>query len=332
MIKKLIATSIAVFVMQSEAIGSASEALRVAHPEKTLLTDIINSGKRLVAVGKHGTIVYSDDGSSWEQAHVPIQSLLTAVEFTSAKRGWACGHDASILNTTDGGVSWQIQQYLPDLEKPCLDIEFVDDKQGFAIGAYGMMYQTQDGGKSWTKRFLNEFVHPDDVEYLAELKQDDPQAYEEETQFILPHFNRMLIDGNDIFLVGEMGLFAVSRDLGTTWTRIDEFYSGSLFAVNKNKQEQLIAAGLRGNTFISDSKDVSFSPINVEKAATINSIVSTDTAQIMLANSGFVFTIEGKNVKTKQLKNGKSILSGVLHNGQLVLATEEGIQTIEVDR
>ncbi|ESP93318.1 hypothetical protein N483_26480 [Pseudoalteromonas luteoviolacea NCIMB 1944] len=332
MIKKLIATSIAVLVMQSEAFGSAEEALRVAHPEKTLLTDITYSGDRLVAVGKHGTIVFSDDGSSWQQAHVPIQSLLTAVDFTTAERGWACGHDASILHTTDGGVSWQIQQYLPDLEKPCLDIEFVNDKQGFAIGAYGMMYQTQDGGKSWNKRFLSEFVHPDDVDYLAELKQDDPQAYEDETQFILPHFNRMLIDGQNIYLVGEMGLFAVSHDLGVTWERQEEFYSGSLFAVNKNQHSELIVAGLRGNTFQSASDDISFTPTKVDKAATINSIVEYKNNQIMLANSGFIFTVTGNKVQTRQLKNGKSILSGVIHNGKLVLATEEGIQNIEVDR
>ncbi|MBQ4812602.1 hypothetical protein J8M20_14685 [Pseudoalteromonas luteoviolacea] len=331
MIKKLIATSLAVFVMQSEAVSGESEALIVAHPETTLLTDITYNGENLVAVGKHGTIVLSKDGEHWQQARVPIQSLLTAVDFTSSENGWACGHDASILNTTDGGTSWAIQQYLPDVEKPCLDIEFIDENSGFAIGAYGMMFQTNDGGKTWSKRFLSEFVHPDDVEYLEELKQDDPQAYEEETQFILPHFNRMAISGETIYLAGEMGLFAMSEDLGATWQRFDEFYSGSFFAISK-QNDQLLVAGLRGNTFAKYDKASEFSRIKVDKSATINSIVSYNNKQIMLANSGFIFTVENDKVTTSQLQNGKSILAGAIHEKKLVLATEQGIKVIEVER
>ncbi|KZN33275.1 hypothetical protein N474_09190 [Pseudoalteromonas luteoviolacea CPMOR-2] len=330
MIKKLIATSLAVLVMQSEAVGGAAEALIVAHPETTLLTDITHSGENIVAVGKHGSIVISKDGKSWQQANVPIQSLLTAVDFSSPQVGWACGHDASILNTRDGGHTWQVQQYLPKVEKPCLDIEFVDENIGFAIGAYGMMYQTSNGGETWNKRFLNEFVHPDDVEYLEELKQDDPLAYEEETQFILPHFNRMAISGETIYLAGEMGLFAVSEDLGATWRRFEEFYSGSFFAVSKHN-DRLLVAGLRGNAFSSTLSNDQFSKIAVEKAATINSIVNYKNKQLMLANSGFIFTVEDDKVTTTQLQNGKSIMAGVVHDNKLVLATEQGIQIVEVD-
>ncbi|WP_442961736.1 WD40/YVTN/BNR-like repeat-containing protein [Pseudoalteromonas sp. SMS1] len=328
--KKLIATSLAVLVMQSEAVSGPAEALVVEHPETTLLTDITYNGERLVAVGKHGSIVVSKDGKQWQQALVPIQSLLTAVDFSSPRNGWACGHDASIINTTDGGNSWQLQQYLPKVEKPCLDIEFIDDRRGFAIGAYGMMYQTNDGGNTWHKRFLNEFVHPDDVEYLEELKQDDPQAYEEETQFILPHFNRMVISGNTIYLAGEMGLFAVSEDLGNTWQRFDEFYSGSFFAISKTNN-RLLVAGLRGNAFSKASTSDQFTPIPVDKASTINSIVTYNDKQIMLANSGVIFTVVHDKVTTTQLKNGKSIMAGVIHDNKLVLATEQGIQIIEVD-
>ena len=37
---------------------------------KSLLLDITGSGSRLVAVGEHGHILFSDDaGANWEQAH-----------------------------------------------------------------------------------------------------------------------------------------------------------------------------------------------------------------------------------------------------------------------
>ncbi|WP_350609877.1 YCF48-related protein, partial [Pseudoalteromonas sp. 41-MNA-CIBAN-0057] len=74
----------------------------------------------LIAVGKHGTVIKSVDGNNWQQAQsVPTQVLLTAVEFTNDSNGWACGHDATIINTTDGGENWQLQQAKLSLDKPC---------------------------------------------------------------------------------------------------------------------------------------------------------------------------------------------------------------------
>ncbi|TMP28257.1 hypothetical protein CWB99_12670 [Pseudoalteromonas rubra] len=329
MIKKLVATTIAVLAMQSDAVVAASDALMVAHPQRTLLTDISFTGSRLVAVGKYGTIVTSSDGSNWQQAQVPVQSLLTAVTFVSESKGWACGHDATILNTEDGGQSWQIQQHLPDIEKPCLDITFANEQIGYAVGAYGMMYETTDGGKNWQKRFIDAFVHPDDIEYLAELKEEDPVAYEDETAFILPHFNSLMIDGSDHYLAGEMGLFAVSKDAGKSWQRMPSFYAGSLFSVNKTSDGRVLTAGLRGNAFISDSDLSSFNRLALSKTTTINQVLSVEKQQYLFANSGVIFNRTQDGLSSKQLKNGKSIMAGVLFNGKLVLATEQGIQIVE---
>src|SRR5690554_871087 len=49
---------------------------------RNLLTDIARAGNRVVAVGEHGNIIYSDDGGSqWQQARVPVSVNLTAVTF-----------------------------------------------------------------------------------------------------------------------------------------------------------------------------------------------------------------------------------------------------------
>ena len=108
---------------------------------QNLLTDITPVGKSTIAVGKWGNIVYSNDSDTWQQANTPAQSLLTAVHFVDSQHGWAVGHDATILHTQDGGQNWHIQQYLPELDKPLLDILFFDKQHGLAVGAYG-----DDGG------------------------------------------------------------------------------------------------------------------------------------------------------------------------------------------
>src|SRR5690606_23612359 len=64
----------------------------------SLLLDVTHAGKRLVAVGDRGHILFSEDaGRNWVQARVPSRQLLTAVYFVDDKHGWAVGHDAQIL-------------------------------------------------------------------------------------------------------------------------------------------------------------------------------------------------------------------------------------------
>ena len=50
----------------------------------------------------------------------------------------------------------------------------------------------------------------------------------------------------------------------------------------------------------------------------------------MFANSGVIFTLKAGKLTSKQLKNGHSILAGVVKKNQLILATEQGIAEVEV--
>ena len=78
--------------------------------DKGLFLDISRAGSRVIAVGMHGAILYSDDqGKTWSQAHVPVSVLLTAVHFVNERLGWAVGHNGVVLHSADGGANWQRQ-------------------------------------------------------------------------------------------------------------------------------------------------------------------------------------------------------------------------------
>ncbi|WP_105259098.1 YCF48-related protein [Pseudoalteromonas sp. T1lg88] len=297
----------------------------------TLFTDITATAERVIAVGQHGTIVISDDAQQWQQAQSPVDVLLTSVFFIDNNQGWACGHDATILNTQDGGQSWQVQQFLPELDKPCLDITFMDAQQGIAVGAYGMYFVTQDGGQSWQKRFLDSLLFAEDRDYLNELKAEDPEGYESETASILPHFNRIATTSKGLYIVGEMGLIAHSSDGGQTWQREEEIYQGSFFDITE-MADKLYVAGLRGNAF-SYSEEDGWQQLMANEQATMNSMMTTADKQLYIfGNSAVIYHLDDASstqLQSEQLSDGKAILNGVLFNGQLILATEAGIQSKE---
>lgn len=309
------------------------QAISAVNANKTLLTDIELAGPNLIAVGKHGVVITSTDAQTWQQASVPTQVLLTAVDFYNSDLGWACGHDATIINTVDAGKTWQLQQSLPNMDKPCLDILFTTDKQGYAVGAYGMFYETNDGGQTWQKRFLDSLLFEEDREYLNDLKDSDPEGYEIETASILPHFNRIVKTDESLFLAGEMGLMAQSVDNGQTWQRLEEIYMGSFFtfASTADQGGEDLVAGLRGNIFTRQAGSEQWQQIPHDNYATVNSAIKYNNQWLLFANSGVIFQIEDGQLSEQQMADGKSLLDGVVFQDKLVMASENGIKLKELN-
>lgn len=195
---------------------------------RSLLLGVVNSGKHLIAVGDRGNIVASNDGVNWAQVQVPVRATLTAVKFVDANNGWAVGHDAVILHTGDGGKTWKLQNFQPELEKPFLDVLFIDANRGMAVGAYGLFMATTDGGASW-------------AEVGAPELRDDEM-----------HLNSITRLGNgEFFIVGESGMMGVSAD-GTTWKRVTAPYEGSLYGALPRGGKGVVVFGLRGNVYTTD--------------------------------------------------------------------------------
>lgn len=303
--------------------------------EKSLLLDIVSIGdKKLIAVGERGHILLSTDGVDWHQVQVPTQATLTSIFFIDNSVGWAVGHDATILKTTNGGNNWHIQNHQPELQKPLLDVVFKDKFHGISVGAYGLVLRTIDGGKTWLSEFHEEFLTEDDKAYLDELKASDEEAYFDETDSILPHFNRVVSDGRTTYLVGEIGLIAKSYDLGLTWQVFDDIYRGSFFDLTRTQEGNLLVAGLRGNVFRSLKNGTPWSLRNTNTTALLNSIVLSDEGRVfILGNNGVILesTDDGNSFTLKTQPDGKSLLAGVWFKGRLVAVSDVGIKNISMN-
>jgi len=301
---------------------------------KSLLLGITKvSEDKLVAVGPRGHILTSNDGEHWQQANVPVKVTLTNVYFFNERLGWAVGHDATILHSTDGGDNWQVQYHQAELEKPFFDINFTDSQHGIAIGAYGLVLRTKDGGQNWQNEFHQEFLLADDIDYLAELKSEDEEAYQDEIAFILPHFNRLISDGRTLFLLGEVGLLAKSNDFGLSWQSYEDIYQGSFFDLGRTKAGNLIVVGLRGHVFRGIKNGRDWREIKTNTTALLNDVVLADDERIfILGNNGVLLesTDDGKNFQIRTQKDGKALIAGVWFKGKLIAVSEVGIKTVDL--
>jgi photosystem II stability/assembly factor-like uncharacterized protein len=274
---------------------------------RSLLLGVSNTGKHLVAVGDRGNIVASNDGVNWAQVEVPVRATLTAVEFVDENNGWAVGHDAVILHTKDGGKSWQLQNFAPELEKPFLDVLFTDANKGMAIGAYGLFYVTSDGGASW--------------------KELDASPIREEEL----HLNAITRLGNgEYFIVGETGMMGVSTD-GTAWERLTAPYEGSLYGAIPRGDKGAVIFGLRGNVYSTDDvRGGHWTKVNVGTVASFFGgalLPSGDIAMVGLAGEIAVLSPSGKvrNTKVEAMAGvtGSGTLSGAIPWKDGVLAVGE---------
>ena len=285
-----------------------------AKAAKSLMLDVVHAGKRLVAVGDRGHILYSDDqGSTWTQAKVPTRQLLTAVFFVDDKHGWAVGHDAQILASEDGGVTWTKQFEDLKREAPLLDVWFKDVNSGFAVGAYGALLETTDGGKNW---------------------EDASDRLDNEDQF---HLNAIAaVKDAGLFIVGEQGSMFRSADWGQTWEKLEGPYEGSLFGVIGTAQANtLLAYGLRGNLYRSTDFGSTWEQVQLQAARGalefgLSGATLLDDGSIVIVGNGGSVVSSSDNGETFTVFNRPDRISvsavTAAGNGNLILAGQGGVR------
>lgn len=277
-------------------------AIAVKSPARTVLIGITTAGHRLVAVGIHGVIIYSDDnGQSWKQAAVPVDVTITCVAFANAQIGWAAGHDGAILHSTDGGASWQLQltgdqanqlilqaaqtavadndpspgtprammranHFLAGgAENPFLSILAIDSKDALVFGAYRMAFKTVDGGKSWMD---------------WSLRVGDPVSH---------NLYDSAAVGNDIYVVGEIGSVFRSTDGGMSFPAVTSPASSTLFEVVPTGDGGVFVCGVAGLAFRSSDNGASWQTVNLNTTYNL-------TAADKLANGAILVGGEAGNL------------------------------------
>ena len=256
-------------------IGLLGAALAVAHcpaapatlvAARTLLLDAQTFGQTVIAVGASGHIIRStDNGCTWIAVPTPTSATLTGVHFADGQHGWAVGHDAIILHSEDGGLTWSKQYQGPDLQASFLDVCFLDAQTGFVVGAYGQFLSTVDGGRTWTTRRIIE----DDC-FLNRISAGP---------------------SGTLYIAGERGTLLRSTDRGTTWSAIRTSYDGSFYGILPLGPQELLAHGLRGRIYRSEDDGATWLLVPIEQRVLFATAVRLRSGVIVLAGQARSFAV-----------------------------------------
>ena len=306
--------------------------------EKRSLMAVGHAGARLVAVGSRGLIIVSDDqGKTWAQAKVPVQSDLLALHFPTANDGWAVGHDGVVLHTVDGGKSWVKQldgrmagatftdfytkmgpdaaaelrtmgvNYRAGAALPWLGVWFEDTMTGYIVGSYGQIAATTDGGMTW-QPWLHRVDNKDRL-----------------------NLNALRGIGGKLFIAGEHGqIYELDRSRGY-FTRIDTGYVGSFFGIS-GLGDTLIAYGLRGTLYHSGDAGKHWEALPLLSQQTVVAgIARPDGEGFALINAAAQLMLidkTGKNVRLlPESKPMRATGIAAVSGGTYVVTGIEGLRT-----
>jgi len=322
-----------------------SPAIAVKAPDKVVLIDIARAGGRLVAVGEHGVITYSDDnGLSWRQASVPVDVTLTAVRFATPNSGWAIGHYGVILHTSDGGSTWRMQldgiqanrltlqaaqeavqnqepfvgtphalvraaHFIEDgPDKPFLSMFAMDQNNALVFGAYRLAMRTSDGGRTWRD---------------WSLRIADPISH---------NLYGAQPVGAGLCVVGEAGLVFCSDAGETNFPQVTPPTDSTLFGILSTQGGGMLVFGVAGRAFLSHDGGQSWVRVALNTNANLTAGLVTRSGQIVLgAEDGTLYSGDASGDHFHALSNIRSepiFAMAETENGGVIAVGNTGVETL----
>jgi photosystem II stability/assembly factor-like uncharacterized protein len=94
--------------------------------------------------------------SPWQPVDIHTKSNPLDLAFTDSQHGFLVGSNRLILETNDGGASWQERALELPLEENfrLISVDFNGD-EGWIAGQPGLLLHSTDGGQNWSRLFLD---------------------------------------------------------------------------------------------------------------------------------------------------------------------------------
>ncbi len=123
------------------------------------------------------------------------------VQALSKDHAFVVGYGGKILETKNGGASWDTLQSGTDVA--LYAVRFADDQHGFISGQDGLIMHTADGGKTWQKQQSN-----------ASFQDKGEPPPPKQPLFL---FGLYALDADHAWAVGDRSILTSTTDGGKTW-------------------------------------------------------------------------------------------------------------------
>ncbi len=145
-------------VLRSTDGGSTFTRIRGRLLNRSKLFNVDRGGGSVFVYGSKNILVSTTAGRTWQKVRLPRKTLIQAVDFVSARTGFALGQDGQVYKTRDRGDHW-------------LDLSGVgnDDATGLSFSTTsagfltlkrfdsepgGYVLRTTDGGRTWRPQLV----------------------------------------------------------------------------------------------------------------------------------------------------------------------------------
>ena len=106
----------------------------------------------------NGVVRTVDGGATWIPVFIPgLDNTLLSVSFVDQQIGWVAGERGFMARSTDGGVTWQLQDLMlppPPLGLPAANmvtaVHAVSAQEAWCTTARDTIHHTLDAGQTWT--------------------------------------------------------------------------------------------------------------------------------------------------------------------------------------
>lgn len=89
------------------------------------------------------------DYNPWEAMQLPTTSTILDISFIDANHGWLVGTNATLMETHDGGRTWEPRTLVLDNPEYRFNSISFKGNEGWIVGEPPIMLHTDDGGQSW---------------------------------------------------------------------------------------------------------------------------------------------------------------------------------------
>jgi len=341
----------------------ATPARASALASRAMMLSVTQAGKRLVAVGERGIVLYSDDqGAHWQQAAVPVAVTLTTVFFADARHGYAAGHDGVVLSTADAGASWSKRldgnalnaMLLADAEQALSKAKAEADRAPDNAAARtalqradNRLQDVQAGTKFGPSRpWLGLWFRNANEGYVVgaygqALATRDGGAHWTSVADRIDnpdglHFNAINhLGGDALAIAGEGGKVYRSNDGGAHWQTLDTGYQGQLYGVTGLPGDGMLAFGFGGHLLRSDDGGQHWQPVTSPTGRALIAAAWTRSGALLLATrDGGILrsTDQGRSFTIAAKGEGRELAGAALVNdgGFMALAGRRGVVLLAV--